>query len=164
MFVVITYKIPGLFPDDKPSGANSVSIAWLGDCQKTPLLFHALLFSSSIHLDIVRRSKFISNSPTNLSFKLLIFRLLSEIMREGNDPVRDEVILAILELSSHEIMPPIEEKRNPFQSPLTNLQFLNVYRTIQFVPQHKKAVLDLVSLKGGIEEIQLAGLAECLAL
>jgi hypothetical protein len=165
MFVVITYKIPGLFPDDKPTGGtNSVSIAWLGACQKAPLLFHALLFSSSIHLDFIRRSKFISNSPTNLSYKLLIFRLLTELMREGNEPVRDEVILAILELSSHEVMPCTEEKRNPFQPPLTSLQFLNVYGTIKCVPQHKKAVLDLISLKGGIEEIQLAGLAECLVL
>jgi hypothetical protein len=165
MFVVVTYKIPGVFPDDKlTSGVNSVSIAWLGACQKNPLLFHVLMFSSSIHLDIIRGSKFIWNSPTILSYKSLIFRLLSEIIREGNDPVRDEVILAILILSSHEIMPRIEEKRNPFKSPLKSLQFLNIYGSIQFVPQHIKAVLELISLKGGIEEIQLAGLAECLAM
>jgi hypothetical protein len=87
------------------------------------------------------------NSPTILSHKSLIFRLLSEILGEGNDPVRDEVILAILELS-YEIMPRIEEKRNPFNPPLTSLQFLNIYRRIQIVPQHKKAVLDVISLKG----------------
>jgi hypothetical protein len=165
MFVAVTYKIPGLFPDDKPTnGANSVSIAWLGACQKTPLLFHVLMFASSIHLDITCRSKFIRNSPTILSYKSLIFRLLSEIIREGNDPVRDEVILAILILSSDEITPRIEEKRNPFKPPLKSLQFLNIYGSIQFDPQHIKAVLDLISLKGGIEEIQLAGLVECLAL
>jgi hypothetical protein len=162
MLVVVTYKIPGLFPDDEQtSGPNSVSIAWLGACQKLPLLFHALVLSSSIHLDIVRWSKFTGNSPTILSYKLTIFRLLGEIFREGN-PARDEVILAILTLSSHEIMPLEEEKRNPFNSPLKSLQFLNIYGGIQFVPEHMKAVLDLITLKGGIENIGLPGLAECL--
>jgi hypothetical protein len=160
---VVTYKIPGLFPEDKQtSKVNSVSIAWLGSCQRTPLLFYALILSSSIHLDIVRSSKFTGDSPTILSYKLTIFRLLSEIIKEGNDPSRDEVILAILTLSSHEIMPLIEEKRTPFKSPLKKLQFLNIYGSIQFVPEHMKACLDLIDLKGGIEKIQLAGLAECL--
>jgi hypothetical protein len=165
MFTVVTYKIPGLFPDDeqKVGGPNSVSIAWLGACQKTPLLFHALILSASIHLDIVRWSKFTGNSPTILSYKLTIFRLLGEIIREGNDPSRDEVILAILTLSSHEFMPLIEDKRAPFISPLKDLQFLNIYGSIQFAPEHMKAVLDLIALKGGIEQIQLDGLAECLA-
>ena len=163
MFVVVTYKIPGLFPDDdKTSGPNSVSIAWLGSSLKTPVLFHALLLSSSIHLDIVRWSKFSGNSPTVLSHKLTLLRSLYEIISEGNDSSRDEVILAILTLSSHEVMPIVEEKRNPFNSPLKNLQFLNIYGSIQFVPEHMQAVLDLITLKGGIEKIQLAGLVECL--
>jgi hypothetical protein len=160
---VVTYKIPGLFPEDRQtSQINSVSIAWLGSCQKTPLLFYALMLSSSIHLDIVRLSKFTGNSPTILSYKQTIFRILSEIIREGNDTSRDEVILAIFTLSSHEIMPLIEEKRTPFNSPLKKLQFLNIYGSIQFVPEHMKACLELIELKGGIEKIQLPGLAECL--
>jgi hypothetical protein len=165
MFVVVTYKIPGLFPNEKnTSGANSVSVAWLGACQKTPLLFHVLIFACSIHLDIVRQSKFNWNSPAILSYKQLILRLLSEIIREGNGAVRDEVILAILILSCHEVTPRIEERRNPFKPPLKSLQFLNIYGRFQFVPQHIKAILDLITLKGGIEEIQLPGLAEVLAV
>lgn len=160
---MVTYKIPGLFPDDdKTNGPNSVAIAWLGASLKTPILFHALLLSSSIHLDIVRWFKFSGNSPTILSHKLTLLRSLYEIIREGNDSSRDEVILAILTLSSHEVMPIIEEKRNPFNSPIKNLQFLNIYGSIQFVPEHMQAVFDLITLKGGIEKIQLAGLAECL--
>jgi hypothetical protein len=162
VFLVVTYKIPGLFPDDEQnSGANSVSIAWLGACQKIPLLFYAFILSSSIHHDIVRWSKFTANSPTVLSYKLTIFRLLGEIMKKADDAARDEVILTILTLSSHEVMPLLEKKRNPFTSPLKDLQFLNIYGSSVFVPEHMKAVLDLIALKGGIEKIQLAGLAEC---
>jgi hypothetical protein len=170
MFVVATYKIPGLFPNSKPtSGANPVSIAWLGACQRTPLLFHVLMFAGSIHLDIVRGSKFEWDSPAILSYKLLILRLISEIISEGNGPVRDEVILAIFILSchdsmAHEITPRMEERRSPFSQPLKNLQFLNIYGSIQFVPQHIKAAQDIITLKGGIEQIQLAGVAECLAV
>lgn len=72
----------------------------------------------------------------------------------------DEVILTILVLSSHELMSVTEEKRKPFNSPLKTTQWLNVYGNIEYVPEHMKAVMDLVNLRGGIEEIKLRGLAE----
>lgn len=53
-----------------------------------------------------------------------------------------------------------EEKRKPFNSPLKTTQWLNVYGNIEYVPEHMKAVMDLVNLRGGIEEIKLRGLAE----
>ena len=57
-----------------------------------------------------------------------------------------------------------EEKRKPFSSPLKTIQWLNVYGNIEYVPEHMKAVLDLVTLRGGIENIEMRGLAETIVV
>jgi hypothetical protein len=108
----------------------------------------------------MRHSKIYPDSPQALSHKLIVIQKLNEYISKNKNASRDEVILAILVLSSHETMNVTEEKRKPFNSPLKTAQWLNVYGNIQYVPEHMKAVLNLVNSRGGIENLKLHGLGE----
>jgi len=54
-------------------------------------------------------------------------------------------------------------ERSPFNSPLTSLGWLNVYGNFKFVPQHVKAVGEIVTMRGGLENLELNGLSEIIA-
>lgn len=125
-----------------------------------PLLFHALVFAGSIHLDFMRSSSINPNSPVALSHKLAVIQKLNNVLSNPKEVQRDEVILAILILASHEARSDSENRMQPFDSPLKSAQWLNVYGNIEYVPQHMKAVMKLIALRGGIENLELHGLAE----
>jgi hypothetical protein len=99
----------------------------------------------------------------SLSHKLVVIQKLNGRLNDPNVASRDEVILAILILASHEAMNMSAVKETPFNSPLRNAQWLNVYSTIMNVPEHMKAVLELVARRGGLENINMYGLAEVIA-
>ena len=158
--VAITYLLPGLVPDAENSTVNSVSKAWFTTGLTYPLLFHALVFAGSIHLDFMRWNTIYPNSPTALSHKLMVIQQLNMILSNPKEAYKDEVILAILILASHEARDKSEDKARPFNSPLMAAQWLNVYGNIQYVPEHMKAVMDLIAARGGLENLKLHGLAE----
>lgn len=142
---------------------NAVSKAWLSTGLEHPLVFHALVFAGSIHLDFLRTSKIFPNSPQALSHKLIVIQKLKEIMSNPKKACRDEVILAILVLSSHETQDQSQVRCSPFNSPLQSAQWLNIYGNIRYVPEHMQAVLDIIKMRGGLEKLELHGLAETIA-
>jgi hypothetical protein len=159
----ITYLLPGLVPDVENNAVHPVSKAWLSSGLEHPLLFHAIVFAGSIHLDFLRSSQIYPNKPLSLSHKLVVIQQVNQCLSDPDVASHDEVILAILILASHEAMNMSASKQNPFNSPLRNAQWLNIYSTITYVPEHMKAVLDLVTLRGGLENIKMFGLAEVIA-
>jgi hypothetical protein len=157
----VTYTLPGIWPDEVPRGeANPLSKAWFTSSLRMPLLFHALIYSGSNHLDYMRHSAIYPNAPKPLSHKLIVIQKLNAALSDPNLALRDEVILAILILASQEVFIGKKGKRNPFNSPLQSLGWLNVYGNFKFVPQHTKAVADIIIMRGGLETLELHGLAE----
>jgi hypothetical protein len=79
----------------------------------------------------------------------------------------DEVILAVLALGTNEVetmgVNMKQKVRLPFNSPLSSSQWLDVYGNIVPVPVHTTAMRSLVSRQGGLQNIQLDGLAEVLS-
>lgn len=159
----ITYLLPGLVPDTENNAVHPLSKAWLSSGLEHPLLFHAMVFAGSIHLDFLRFSQIYPDKPLSLSHKLVVIQKVNECISDPNVASRDEVILAILILASHEVMKRSTGKENPSNSPLKNAQWLNIYSTITYVPEHMEAVLNLVTLRGGLENIKMFGLAEIIA-
>lgn len=159
--LAITYTLPGIWPDEVPGcEANPLSKAWFTSSLHMPLLFHALIYSGSNHLDYMRHSAIYPNAPKPLSHKLIVIQKLNAALSDPNLALRDEVILAILILASQEVFIDKKGKRNPFNSPLQSLGWLNVYGNFKFVPQHTKAVADIIIMRGGLEALELHGLAE----
>jgi hypothetical protein len=96
----------------------------------------------------------------SLAHKLVVMREINESLSDPDVALRDEVILAIFILASHEVVNVPVGKESPFISPLRSAQWLNVYSTIMYVPEHVQAVIELVALRGGLENIRMYGLAE----
>ena len=147
-------------PDEAALGeVNPLSKAWFKSGLQTPLLFHALIYVGSNHLDFMRWSNIFPNATQPLSHKLIIIQKLNEALSDPRQALRDEIILAILILASEVV---ISNKRNssPFNSPFRSLKWLNMYGNTKFVPQHAKAVADIVTIRGGLETLELIDLAE----
>ncbi|RDW65955.1 hypothetical protein BP6252_09590 [Coleophoma cylindrospora] len=160
-----TYGLPGLVPDDDPQfDVNPVSKAWFSFALTSPLLFHALVFAGSIHLDFLRWSKIFPDSPRALSHKITVLEKLKEAIGDPKQALRDEVIMAIIILASHEAIDVGKSTKTPFQSPLSHTLWIDVYGSMNYVPEHIKAISDLVALKGGLEKVEFRGLAEIIAL
>jgi len=157
----VTYLLPGLISDGSNNEASSLSNAWFSSGLKHPLLFHALAFAGSIHLDFLRWEKIYPNSPVAVKHKLAVIQHLNQALGDPQTAAsRDEIILAILILASHEVMDMSRAKSAPFNSPLKKAQWLNIYGNFKHVPEHMTAVMELLSLRGGVESLELYGLAE----
>jgi hypothetical protein len=80
----------------------------------------------------------------------------------------DDVILAVLALGTNEVETMTKnmeyQARSPFNSPLSSAQWLDIYGSMSGVPEHVTAMRSLVGRRGGLENIELDGLAEILSL
>jgi hypothetical protein len=158
--------LANLIPNEMPNnnnGVNTGSKAWFRFGLKSPVVLHALVFGSSVHLDFLRWSKFFPDSPHALSHKLTVMHKVKELISKNSKLYFEDLILAILILACHEEMDtsPIteaEKKHWPFNDPLGRGKWLNMYSRVRVVPEHRKAFVDVVNLGGGLESIKLYGL------
>lgn len=109
------------------------------------------------------------DNPIRLYHKIQTMRLLKVELEDPEKSRLDDVILVVLALSANEIETVannIKEKKiqSPFHSPLTSVQWLDIYGSISHIKAHVLAMRRLVDQKGGLESIKLEGLAEVLAL
>jgi hypothetical protein len=147
-------------PDEAALGeVDPLSKAWFTSGLQTPLLFHALIYVGSNHLDFMRWSNIFPNAPEPLSHKLIVIQKLNQALSDPRQASRDEIILAILILAS-EVFISKKGNSSPFNSPLRSLRWLNMYGNCTPVPQHAKAVADIITMRGGLETLKLYGLAE----
>jgi hypothetical protein len=157
-----------LLPDERPNrnnGAITGSKAWFRFGLKSPLVFHALVFASSVHLDFLRWSKFFPDSPHVLSHKLAVMHKVKELISKDRKLYFEDLILAILMLACHEEMDTspmteAEKKHWPFNDPLGRGKWINMYSGVRVIPEHWKGLVDIVNLGGGLESIKLHGLAD----
>jgi hypothetical protein len=158
--IAVTYLLPGLIPDKAPpSDVNPLSKAYFSFGLQTPLVFHALVYAGSNHLDFLHSSDIFPNSPTPLSHKIIIIQKINEALANPSQALSDEVIFAILVLASQEVFMS-KGTSSPFNSPLPNLQWLNIYGNFKFVPEHTKAIAEIITMRGGLENLKLYNLAE----
>jgi hypothetical protein len=164
--VELNYLLPGLIPDEVPNWgtktANSTSMAMISAALESPLLFDAMIFTAICHRNILYSSKSCPNSPQALPYKLRVIQRLKKLVSNTNEAVRDEFIWGIMALAFNESINVTTEKRRPFNTPLREARWINVYGNVEAVPEHMKAVLDIIALRGGINNLKLRGLAEIL--
>jgi hypothetical protein len=129
---------------------------------------HALLFGAAVHMDVLRSPRLSLDNPVRLFHKVQTMRLLKEELKSSGQTDLDGVILAVLILGTNEvetIANNIKEKpQSPFNSPLASTQWLDVYGRVTPMPQHTVALRSLVARRGGLENVELEGLAEVLLL
>jgi hypothetical protein len=142
--------------------------AWLAKTYQRPVVMHALLFGAAVHMDVLRRPRINLENPIRLYHKVRTMKLLKEELRSPEKMPLDDVILAALALGTNEVETMVNNteysSRSPFNSPLSSAQWLDVYGSMSSVPTHAIAMRSLVARRGGLEKIELHGLAEILSL
>jgi hypothetical protein len=127
-----------------------------------------MLFAAQVHRDVLRGPQMNIDNPIRLYHKIQTMRLLKVELEDPEKSRLDDVILVILALSANEIETVannIKEKiQSPFHSPLTSVQWLDIYGSFSHIKAHVLVMRRLVDQKGGLESIKLEGLAEVLAL
>ncbi|PMD48019.1 hypothetical protein L207DRAFT_505123, partial [Hyaloscypha variabilis F] len=129
---------------------------------------HALLFGAAVHMDVLRRPRINLDNPIRLYHKVQTMRLLEAELRSPEKMPMDDVILAVLALGTNEVETMVNnaryQARSPFNSPMSSAQWLDVYGSMTSVPAHVFAMRSLVRRRGGLEKIELHGLAAILSL
>jgi hypothetical protein len=143
---------------------NSVAKAWLSACLGNPSLFNVFMWSTCIKRNFIRGSKTYCDSSQALTYKVVGIQQLNKVISNGKRALTDEVILTIAGLAAHEAVKVTEEKIKPFSSPLQSAGLLDIYGGMQVVPEHRDTIYWLVALRGGIENLTLPGLAECMVM
>ncbi|KAK0099539.1 hypothetical protein ONS95_000264 [Cadophora gregata] len=153
---------PGLGPE------TQMPTAWFRKAWEKPILMHALAFGAIVHMDVLRSPRISLENPLRLFHKVQTMTLLKEEMKNPDATALDDVILAVLALSTNEVETVAnhmkEKVRSPFNSPLPSIQWLDVYGSITHVKAHTLAMRSLVARRGGLENVELPGLAETLSL
>ena len=151
------------------NGPRSAAIlSWFQPFWHDSNLFTIFLFGAVSHkrLHCLRKENTadISRPPDN---KLLIFLELESIKRVNEaiqSPSRvlnDTVIISVMCLVNNradELMYD-DNLRSPFESPLRDLQWLDIYGRLTPNPVHLSGLAQLIKLREGLEQIKLPGLA-----
>jgi len=102
------------------------------------------------------------SSTQTLLHKLRVLQILPKMLGNGAVPPSDEVILSITLVADAVVDNTSSSggRRNPFNSPLPSLRWMDVYGTATMIPEHKNALKKILTLRGGIDNFELPDLAE----
>ncbi|KAH8812298.1 hypothetical protein F5884DRAFT_307200 [Xylogone sp. PMI_703] len=168
---LIDHSLSVVWPGFRVPGTNGQpSIqprAWLERVYERPVVMHAMLFGAAVHRDVLRSPKVSLNNPVRLFHKVQTMKLLKEELKKSNNQSIDDLLLSVLTLGCNEVELVANVRgaalRSPFNSPMTSTQWLDVYGSISHIPAHTTAMRSLVEKKGGLEKVELNGLAEVIA-
>ncbi|RDW71665.1 hypothetical protein BP5796_07699 [Coleophoma crateriformis] len=157
--------LPAMFPDAAESSTVRTNLLHLS-LLHPPLLqlfiMGALIFSQGAF------GRFASKPVTQRLFQCRaeVVRLVNAAIRDPVEACNDINIFAVSALAfkgspSKKVDVPV---KLPKQGPLRCLQFLNAYAVTDSVPIHVVGLSKLIEIKGGLEKIEIPGLASLISL
>lgn len=152
-----------MFPPEKGQTLSPHSHKWLEMTFRDRSLFHASLFCQ-----LTRNQVFVT-SPTDTPEQMQCYtetiRGVQQKFEDTSMSCEDENILAVYALSYHgelRLQPPAA---SPSQGPLTTMQLLHVYGgRLRTVNLHLQGLAKMLTLRGGLSQIKLPGLAQAISL
>ncbi|KAJ5574861.1 hypothetical protein N7450_008760 [Penicillium hetheringtonii] len=156
---------PGLLPPSFRASHPGVN-AWLENSATHEALHSTLLFGSYSHrrtLWLVKNRGHFSNEDgkkLSLCEADAIVRV-NRAIQSPSGAVTDCIILCVLCMATNKVDGPMwdQNQERIFQAPLTSLQWLDIYGRLSPHPVHQAGLVQLVRLRGGLEKIELPGLA-----
>ncbi|XRM43434.1 hypothetical protein ABZX51_006610 [Aspergillus tubingensis] len=163
---------PGLTPVSPGQETRPSSTSWLPLALQDRTLFTAFVFGSLSHKRLrwlngwIARESFLPEEQRILQWCEL--ETIQNVTREVSNPSRavcDSVILAVI-CMAHNVAEDHGRgihRTPPFDPPLPRLQWLDVYGALPPNLVHIKGLVQMVRLRGGIENLTLPGLAATLS-
>lgn len=149
------------------------SSSWFPLSLTDPTLFTAFLFGSLSHQRVQWVNRWIPEGAFRARDQQLLqlceFETIKMINREVQHPTRavcDSVILSVI-CMAHNIADDNDQRRHrltPFTAPMRRLQWLDVYGSLPPNLVHIQGLVQMVKLRGGLDNITLPGLAPVLSL
>ncbi|PWY77066.1 hypothetical protein BO70DRAFT_397954 [Aspergillus heteromorphus CBS 117.55] len=163
---------PGLTPVSPGQETSPSSSNWLPLALKDRTLFTAFVFGSLSH----KRLRWVNGWIGRDQFKPEEQRILQicemetiqNVTREVSDPTRavcDAVILSVI-CMAHNVAEDhgrAVHQTTPFDAPLQRLQWLDIYGGLPPNLVHIKGLVQMVRLRGGLQNLSLPGLAATLS-
>ncbi|KAL3486010.1 hypothetical protein BJX62DRAFT_229093 [Aspergillus germanicus] len=139
---------------------------WFTSSTCHPTLHSALLFGSYSH----RRTRWVMKRQGHFSHEDMrqmticeanVITQMNAIVRDPLQAISDSVILVVLCLATNKYNGPSHDENcsTPFYAPLRSLQWLDIYGRLSPHPVHQAGLVKLIELRGGLEKIELPGLA-----
>ncbi|KAL2864951.1 uncharacterized protein BJX67DRAFT_389649 [Aspergillus lucknowensis] len=158
---------PGLTPG--PSGTNMQS--WFPMSLSDTTLFTAFLYGSLSHMRVQALNGWIPRQIFRTRHQRLLEHVEMEtiklVSREMDDPTRavcDAMIFSVVCMAHNKAEDDVTGlPRPPFTAPMQRLQWLDVYGSLRPNLVHIGGLIQMVNLRGGIDEIQLPGLASIIS-
>ncbi|KAL2841699.1 hypothetical protein BJY01DRAFT_7823 [Aspergillus pseudoustus] len=158
---------PGLTPG--PSGTNMQS--WFPLGVSDPVLFTAFLFGSLSHMRVqalkgwIPRHSFRPRQQRLLEHvEMETVRLVSREMSNLSRAICDAMIWSVVCMAHNKAEDDVTGLPDiPFTAPMRRLQWLDVYGCLRPNPIHIGGLIQMVNLRGGIEKIELPGLASVIS-
>ena len=128
------------------------------------VLFHAFLFGADIHMRALRGTLDQPTADFRAVHRAAVLSL-NAAMADPQTMCADETILSLLILG-HAASRPLPEDciQSPAQGSLRVLQGLDIFSTLEPLPDRVRGLLRLLQMKGGVNHIRLPGLREMLSL
>ncbi|KAL2797407.1 hypothetical protein BJX66DRAFT_297761 [Aspergillus keveii] len=154
-----------------PSSRNGATHAgvqgWFTSSTIHPTLHSAMLYGSYSH----RRTRWVMKRQGQFNYEDMremavceanVISRMNGILQDPLQAASDAVILTVLCLATNLYNGPStdeETSSSPFYAPLRSLQWLDIYGRLSPHPVHQAGLLQLIALRGGLEKIELPGLA-----
>lgn len=163
---------PSLMPSSSPGRRSEGVVGWLEYAWQDPTLFMLVLYCAICHQ---RMQWLIKGKPTGVfepPFKQMLaiseLESIKEVKNAIQNPSRaisDGVILSVACLANYRGDELLWDSniQSPFQPPLQDLQWLDVYGSLSPNFLHLNGLAQLLKLREGPEKIMLAGLASILS-
>lgn len=162
---------PGLVPT-RPSLREAGEL-WFPLALSDPALFTAFMFGSLCHQRVQWLNRWVPDSAWGSKHERLLqlcemesIKLINQAVRDPSRAVSDAVLLSVICMAHHQ---PENENRQrhrktPFNPPLQRLQWLDVYGCLPPNLIHVRGLIQLVQLRGGLENIKFTGLPPTISL
>ena len=146
---------------------------WFPLSLSDPALFTAFMFGSLCHQRVQWLNRWVPNGAWGPKHERVLqlcemesIKLINQAVRDPSRAVSDAVLLSVICMAHHQ---PENEKRQrhrktPFSPPLQRLQWIDVYGCLPPNLIHIRGLVQLVQLRGGLENIKFTGLPPTISL
>lgn len=164
---------PSLIPQGIKRGLNSAISVWSQQYLTDKTLFIALNFGALSHKSWHYHPATSSNGWLSLSDKQKLISLETECVKLINEsianpdlPVTDCLILSVLCMANNNSNNQAlrEPEDSPFRPSLQQLQWLQLYGRNSSNEVHRRGLAQLIQMRGGLQNIELPGLAAIISL
>ena len=131
-----------------------------------PVAFHAFIYATTLHLLCAYNGReLIDSAPLlRLSHKVETIKLVNEQLHNLEGAPPDALIMAVAVLSVHGSRDDTPYPEVHPISPLAKAQNLHVYGNMVNEEKHIRGIMLLITQKGGLDGMELYGMADTMAL